>query len=595
MCARFLALVLMLAAASVAAPARAQEAPPPPYAPNLTVRAIAHEGAGRSYGLYVGRGVQRGTPAPVIVALHGRFSSAKAMHAISGLHRVADAWGAILIYPETRGAAWNDGGHGPLQRREPPADDAGFIAAALAEVKAEHAVDDARVFLVGYDGGGAMAYSLACRPPFPLAGAAVVAALMWDFQAEACRGAGARPTPLLIVHGRRDETSPVGGAAAPGGRAARRLSAADTVGFWRGVNGCRGGARESGRDGSAVFADCASGAPVAYVGVPGGAADWFRERAGQRLNRHGLDAVAAVDGFFFRRGEFRLPQPRARDNRGRAYLLYAPPTYDPATPTPLVVLLHGRPSNASAMAQISRMNAVAARHGFLVVYPEGIDNEWNAFGDLTGQRSVAPQDDVKFLETLVRDLALDLNLDRRRIYVGGFSNGGFMTYRLACDAADTFAAFAAVGANLYSVLTDKCRGSRPSPILIMHGTADPSVPYNGVTVRDADDREIRVSIGSQETAAFFIRRNHCSLAGASTTFPERGQSPGTHVIRFVPKDCDAGAPVQFWIVNGGGHTWPGVPGVLDESTFGKTNLDVDASEAIWTFFSAQALPEAPRP
>jgi len=567
--------------------ATAAAAQTPAYGRDVAIRALQHDGVGRSYGLYVPASYQPGRPAPLIVALHGRFSSGKAMHAVSGLADLAERRGAILLYPEVGGMFWNDGGHGPLERREPPLDDAGFIAAALAEVSAAYAVDPARIYLVGHDNG--FAYSLACRPPFRLAGAAMVAGLMWNYQAEACRGG--TPTPLLIVHGRRDEASPVGGVAPTPPRTARKLGVDDTLAAWAALNGCDPRVRLTGGDGAVFYRDCASGAPLAYVGVPGGAAAWFRDGEGRRLNRHGVNATELVERFLFEREGFALPQVRSRD-RGRGYLLYAPPSYDPTRPTPLVVLLHGRPSNAASMAAITRMNAVAARNGFLVVYPEGINNEWNAFYDLTNQRAQAPQDDVRFLRDLVGDLARDLNIDRRRVYVGGFSNGGFMTYRLACSAADTFAAFAAVGANLYSVLTDECRGGRPVPILIMHGTADPSVPYNGVVVRDQDDREVRVSLGSHDTAAFFVRRNHCSQAGSSTTFPQKGRSPGTHVLRFVPEGCDAGAPVQFWIVNGGGHTWPGVPDVLDAATFGPTNQDIDAGEALWDFFREQTLPEA---
>ena len=211
------------------------------------------------------------------------------------------------------------------------------------------------------------------------------------------------------------------------------------------------------------------------------------------------------------------------------------------------------------------MNAVAENHNFIVVYPDGIDNEWNAQFDLSaravslnGRRSTLPQDDVGFLQTMMDDLALDFNIDRSRLYLGGFSNGGFMSYRMACSAGGTFAAFAPVSGNLYLELSDLCRRSLPTPILIMHGTADPSVPYDGVQVagRETEDR-IRVSYGIQDTVAAFARRNGCSLSGESTTFAERGDSPGTSVLRFVPRDCTTGADVELYIINGGGHTWPG--------------------------------------
>ncbi len=556
----------------------------------LTMHELIHDGELRSVGVYTPSSYRPGAPAPAIVALHGRFSSAQALHAQSGLAAVAEARGAILIYPETLEGVWNDGGHTLLNRSGPAADDAGFIAAALEAVNADHAIDRSRLYVAGYDSGGAMAYSLACQGQLQIAGAVTVSTLMWDYQRDQC--VNARATPLLIVHGRRDEYAPVRGGDAPGTEA-RRLGVDDTLAVWRRVNGCGERAEITGRDDGALYTTCA-GAPLAYVGVGGGNHDWFHTGAGYELNRQGVDATALAETFFFNRAAFSLPQARGAGGRARSWIVYAPPTYDPSRPTPVVVLLHGRPGNAGGMAFMTGMNAVADNNNFIVVYPDGIDNEWNAQFDisasdisLTGRSSTLPQDDVGFLQTLMSDIAQDFNIDRSRLYLGGFSNGGFMTYRMACSAGDTFAAFAAVSGNLYVELSRLCRRSDPTPLLIMHGTADPSVPYEGVTIANPEGGEpIRISLGIQNTAAAFARRNGCSLAGDSTTYAERGQSPGTHVIRFAPRDCDAGKDVVLYLINGGGHTWPGHPRLQE---MGATNMDMDAGQVIWDFFSQHTL------
>jgi polyhydroxybutyrate depolymerase len=559
---------------------------------DLEVRAIVHEGAPRRVGLYVPSTYNANHPAPLLVALHGRFSSAQAFHALSGLTAVAEARGAIVVYPETIGAFWNDGGHAALHRMEAPAGDEGLIAAVVAAVRAEYAIDAERVFLVGYDTGGGMAYRLACRGSQQWAGVAVVSALMWDYAASAC-GADVAPTPMLIVHGRRDDIFPAGGGAVGAPLAARRLGVNDTLALWRRINGCASAADMTGRNESAVHTSCSSGSAVAYVGVAGGEHDWFRTGPGYQLNRMGVDAATLIDGFFFNASAFALPTERASDDRARSYIVYAPPSYDADQPMPAVILLHGRPDNASGMALTTEMNAVAARRGFIVVYPDGVNNEWNAIHDLTGRRSVAPQDDIAFLETLMEDLRVDLNIDPRRMYVGGFSNGGFMTLRMACSSSGHFAAFASVGAELYTALTNRCRGA-PAPVMFIHGTADRSVPYTGVVVADGQGREpTHVSLSVQESVAFFIRRNRCSMSGVSMTLAERGFSPQTHVIRFAPHDCAPGADVLFYLVNGGGHNWPGVTGVLNEERMGPTNMDINAGEVIWDFFSSHALAEAP--
>ncbi len=562
------------------------------YDRDVELRALAHAGVQRSVGLYVPASHEPARPAPLIVALHGRFSSAKALHALSGLAAVADRRGAIVIYPQTVGGFWNDGGDAAL-RREAAQDDAGFVAAAIEAVAGQYAIDRARIFLVGYDVGGGLAYRLVCDGGVRFAGVAAVSALLWDYATAACPALA--PTPMLILHGRRDDLYPVRGEGPSGPIRARRLSVDETIGFWRNLNGC--GASASGRGDSALYTECREGATLAYVGVEGGNHDWFRDGEGYSLNRHGVDAAAVIDSFFFERANFSLPQSRS-GGRSRAWLVYVPPSYDPAMPMPAIVMLHGRPSTATGMAVITRMHEVAARRGFIVVYPEGIGNQWNAQFDLIGResgmvggmRSVLPQDDVEFLTTLMADLSVDLNIDRRRTYVAGFSNGGFMAMRTACSASDTFAGFAEVGAALYTVMTEACRGGRPAPMLFMHGTADASIPFDGVEVADSQGGEpTRVTLSVRNTVAYFIRRNGCSLRGESTTFAEGGRSPGTHVIRFLPHECSEGAPVAFYQINGGGHQWPGVPGVLPDEKFGPVNMDINAGEVIWDFLSQHSL------
>ncbi len=555
----------------------------------ITMHSLEVGGVTRNYGLYVPASVQAGQPAPVIVALHGRFSSAQAMHAMTDLARVADASGAIIAYPETVGGFWNDGGYAPLGRTEAPQDDSGFIRAMLQAIGREHAVEPARIFLVGYDAGGGMAFALACASDTPFAGVAVVSSLMWSYHNEACQNSS-RATPILIVHGRRDEYYPANGGGVRGAQIeARRLGVEQTVSTWRRINACEG-VRARGRGGSAIY-QCAA-APVIFVAVAGGAHEWFRTDTRYQINRPSVDASALIGDFFFNRDALRLPESSSGARPPRAFIVYAAPEYDPAHPAPLLVMLHGRPSNAAAMAQITQMNRVAAANGFLVAYPDGLDNEWNNEIELSGGPSRRRQDDVAFLDALPGELSQDFNIDANRIYLAGFSNGGFMVHRMACSSTGPYAAYAEVGAALYSAMRGTCTRGRHAPILIMHGTADPSIPYTGVVFEGApltsdgfSAEATRVTLSVPETVEFFIRRNGCSLSGLSTQLPERGESPGTNVIRFAPRDCDGGADVLFYLINGGGHTWPGETSMAAES-FGPTNMDFRASEAIWSFFES---------
>ncbi|WP_395645097.1 alpha/beta hydrolase family esterase [Terricaulis sp.] len=567
-----------------------------PYAPDISMHGMTVDGVSRSYGLYVPPSYNASAPAPLIVALHARFSSAKAFHAMSGLRTLADARGAILLYPETVHGFWNDGGFAALQRVEEPQNDQGFIDAAVSEVRGQYNIDPARLYLIGYDAGAAMAYQQACRADVHYAAVAAIANLMWSYAAEACAAPGLRPTPILVMHGRRDDAFPVNGLERQAPVTADRLSVDATLAALRRLNGCGERADASGRGGSVYYSSC-SGAPVAYVGVDSGEHQWFRERAEYRLNHLGVDSAQTIDSFFFDRSAFTLPNA-SPSGRARAWTVFVPPQYDPATPMPSIIVLHGRPSNAAGMATISQMNEVARRRGFIVIYPEGIDNEWNAQFDLVGrrsrmvggQRAVLPQDDVQFLKDLMKQLRVDLNIDPRRMYLTGFSNGGFMTIRMACSGTDTFAALAEVSGSLYPEIMPACRSGRAAPFLLMHGTADASVPYTGVFIPDGQGGDpIRIALPTQEVVAFFIRRNGCSMSGETATFPEN-RTPGTHIIRFTPRGCPADAPIVFWRIEGGGHTWPGVNGLQG---LGVTNMDINAGEVIWDFVSQFSLPNDP--
>ncbi|MBK8026920.1 MAG: dienelactone hydrolase family protein [Chloroflexi bacterium] len=584
-----LALVLM---GGAAIPMLAQDAAP---LDDVPLYSLDYDDLDRSYGLYVPASLEADAAAPLIIALHGRFGSAKSLHALSGLAALADSRGALIAYPETYGVFWNDGGHGVLQRREEPVDDAGFIGAVVQAVREDYAVDLEQIFLIGYDNGGVMSYRLACEGVADFAGVAVVSALMWDYLLEACPDQDeVESAPILILHGWRDLLYPVGGGPIEGLSAISevllpwRMSVHDTLSYWQRTNGCPDDPADQIAD-SAIFRACESGDDLAYVGVERGGHDWFHTGDGYQLNRHGIDTTALIDEFFFDRADFALPEETPTDDAPRSYLVYVPPSYDPAVPTPAVVALHGRPGSASGMAAITDLNRVADEKGFIAVYPDGLNNEWNSIGDLIGATEQYPQDDVAFLKTLMDDLSLDLNLDRERLYVTGFSNGGFMTMRMACSAADTFAAFASVGATFYPWMHDVCQDASPAPILLMHGTDDISIPFDGVVQRDASGTLRQVSLTVPATLDYFVLHNQCETRGVRSEFEEQGDSPGTHVFRFDYLGCVDQANVTFYLIVGGGHNWPGVPGVIDEAIAGAVNMDINAGEEIWAFLERHTL------
>lgn len=264
----------------------------------------------------------------------------------------------------------------------------------------------------------------------------------------------------------------------------------------------------------------------------------------------------------------------------RSYLLHVPASYDLATPVPLVISIHGFAEWPAHQRQVSRWNDLADQHGFIVVYPAGIGfpRRWRAGG---GTSAEAMQD-VTFVADLIDALAARYNIDRTRIYANGLSNGGGMSYRLACQLADRIAAVGSVsGAYLFPL--SACQPSRPVPLIAFHGTADPIVPYAGGPSRSFDLPFPNVP----DWIAAYAERSGCRTT--PSPLPVRGEVSG---IQY--SGCHDDAEVVFYTIAGGGHAWPGGE-PLPRFIVGHTSQDIDATAVMWEFFSRHALPASSEP
>jgi polyhydroxybutyrate depolymerase len=280
-------------------------------------------------------------------------------------------------------------------------------------------------------------------------------------------------------------------------------------------------------------------------------------------------------------------QARSLDHGGaaRAYLVFLPDGPRPAAGgMPLVVMLHGGGAPAELMALYSRFNEIAARENFAIIYPRGIGRWWND-GRLINGRGETDADDVSFIRAVVADFGAKVTpIDRSRIYASGISNGGFMSLRLACEAADLFTAVAPVAASMPEELGARCRPAKPVSVLVINGTADHLVPYVGGHARTGNT--LRGAIWSTErTVGFWARHNRCADTPNMRVLPDVDPDDGSRVIESEYRGC-ADAPVKLLRIEGGGHTWPGGAEGLPASMVGFTNQDIDASEAIWEFFKS---------
>ncbi len=292
-------------------------------------------------------------------------------------------------------------------------------------------------------------------------------------------------------------------------------------------------------------------------------------------------------------------EPRRGDIRGtvqsgglsRTYLLHVPPGDDPAAPWPLVLALHGGGGQGRGMPLLTGLSRLADRRGFLVVYPDGVGRSWNDGREDRDVPAVRRQvDDVAFLVALIDEVARAHRVDPARVYATGISNGGFMSQRLACEASTRVAAIAAVVATVGVELAGLCSPARPVPVLMVNGTADPLVPYNGGQIRLPGGRLRPGKIASvADTVALWGRHNGCTRPPEVTPEPDRDPSDGVTVRREARTGCRAGSEVILYVMEGGGHVWPGGPQYLPRPIIGRTTGDID-SEVIWDFLSRHRRP-----
>lgn len=271
----------------------------------------------------------------------------------------------------------------------------------------------------------------------------------------------------------------------------------------------------------------------------------------------------------------------AQGAASRSYKLFVPDDARSGS-RPLIVVLHGGMGTAEQMMRFSRFNALAVKEGFAVAYPQGIGRRWND-GRIFRGRSETDADDVGFIRAVVADVAKAVPIDRSRIFAAGISNGGFMSFRLACDAADLFRAVAPVTATMPDDLVPRCKPSATISVFLINGTADPLVPYEGGHVRGPFNTPRGAIWSTDNTIAFWARHNRCPTGPVIVAWPDRDTNDGSRVIERDYRGC-AGARVRLLRIEGGGHTWPGGMQYLPASFIGATNRDFDATEAIWDFF-----------
>jgi polyhydroxybutyrate depolymerase len=264
----------------------------------------------------------------------------------------------------------------------------------------------------------------------------------------------------------------------------------------------------------------------------------------------------------------------------RHYLLWLPKQ---GGPRPTILVLHGGRLSAANARRTTGFEEMFEREGFALVYPDAVDHHWNDGRAVALGREAA--DDAAFVRALVAELIQHGVADPARAYVTGPSNGGMMTLRLVCEAAELFAAAAPIIASLPAELAETCKPARAVPVLIMNGTADPLVPYAGGEVgRFTRGGSV---LSTDATLALLRKFNGCAGAPEEQTLADLDPDDGSDVTIEQWTHCTSGAPVVLYRIDGAGHRIPHRTGrwtpILDR-LLGRENRDFSGAEAIWEFF-----------
>ncbi|MGI8508761.1 MAG: alpha/beta hydrolase family esterase, partial [Gemmatimonadaceae bacterium] len=223
-----------------------------------------------------------------------------------------------------------------------------------------------------------------------------------------------------------------------------------------------------------------------------------------------------------------------------------PAGYDGKHALPLILAFHGSSASASVIEHETALDQRADSLGIIVVYPEGLHRAWN-IGECCRYSFKQGVDETHFVSAIMDAVERVFTIDSSRVYAVGYSDGGTLSYILACNLPNRFTAVAAVAATLFRPEPD-CNLPRSVPVMIVHGTADSHVPYGGRAGGPAGVRGPHFEHSAPEVTQFWTTRDGCAPV------PEAMQSGNVTTERYLCRDS---AEVVFYTVKGGEHGWPG--------------------------------------
>lgn len=292
-------------------------------------------------------------------------------------------------------------------------------------------------------------------------------------------------------------------------------------------------------------------------------ARFIKQKKGDFMKNKGL-LIVFIGLFFVCNAQQQVSKTITHGGIERQYLEYVPMVYNENTAVPLLICLHGLGDNMANFSTIG-MNFIADTANFIVLTPQAINSfmgtAWNSGASASGMQLNQNIDDVGFIGRLIDTTASLYNIDLKRVYVTGFSMGGFMCHRLACEYGHRIAAIASVAGTIGSAL--QCNPSRAIPVIHFHGTADQTVAYTGN----------QYGIDVDSLLNFWAIKNGCQSVPVHTLMPDNA-ADGFTVDHYAYFNQAVIAPVEHYKVNGADHQW----------IYSPVN-DIDYSTLIWKFLS----------
>lgn len=245
----------------------------------------------------------------------------------------------------------------------------------------------------------------------------------------------------------------------------------------------------------------------------------------------------------------------------RTFIVHLPTGYNINNEYPVVLNLHGLRANARQQQTYSQFDDIADQKGFIVIYPNGTDESWTTIGNK----------DLDFLTHLVDSIRTDYSTNDC-LFVTGFSQGGFMTYKFANNTTHTVKAIAVGSGNMSSATQTSSENAPKIPIIHFHGTSDNIVPYNGTSPFIPP---------VENTIEWWVNHNNCNTTPIITPIQDLDPTDNSTIEKYYYGNGDNETEVTFYKVIDGGHTWSSSTPI---PIFGATNKDINQSEIIGNFF-----------